>query len=109
MATISSVITSVELWCGWDNPTASQNAITEIAVNRAAKYINRIRNYTSTIDNVVEDEYTEVLIQMSAFDITKRGVDGTTGFSENNVSRSYGGGGYPKEYTSQIRPIMKGY
>lgn len=91
---------AILVWCGVDSPTPTDVAVAEMASNAAKDTIKHYRGLAA--DDDFETEYTTLAIEMGIYLFSKRGVDGTTSFSENGVQRSYEKGTFPPSMLAKI-------
>lgn len=56
-----------------------------------------------------ETEYNDLAVEMGVYLYQKRGVDGTTAFSENGIQRSFEKGSFPPSMLARIKlPVKTG-
>jgi hypothetical protein len=84
-------------WCGVDSPTPAEAVVAGMAAASAEDTINFYRHVTA-----LEPQYQSLAIEMGVYLYSKRGVDGTTGFGENGVSRSFETGSFPPSMLARI-------
>ena len=97
IAITQDIAAAILAWCGVDSPTPAEVVIAEMASASAQDTINHYRKVT-----VFEPEYRSLAIEIGVYLYQKRGVDGTTGFTENGVTRQYEAGSVPASLLSRI-------
>lgn len=100
----STTAESILVWCGVTSPTPAEALVAGLAAASAEDTINFYRHTT-----VLEPKYASLAVEMGVYAYSKRGVDGTTGFSENGVSRSFESGSFPPSMLTRITlPVAAG-
>jgi len=99
---IDTIAESILAWCGVDDPTQAQRSVAVMASEAARDVIRHYRGQAKT--DAIEDEYETLAIEMGVYLYEKRGVDGTTAFTENGVTRSFEAGSIPASMVSKITP-----
>ena len=86
-----------------DNDTAVDELVDAISA------INEVRRFTPTDDELFEEKYHSLSIQLAISSISKYGAEGQSSHGENNVSRAYENGSpYPKSLLQGIVPLARG-
>jgi hypothetical protein len=96
----TDIASSVLAWCGVSDPTPAETAIAELAATAAKNAIKFYRGLGA--DDDFETVYDSLAVEMATYLYQKRGVDGTTGFSENGVQRSFEAGSFPPSMLSRV-------
>ena len=89
-------------WLGIADPTTQQSTLIEIAADNAENTIRKIRQ--QSVDEEIEDIYKTLAIEMAVYLYEKRGVDGVSSFTENDISRVYEKGTFPNSMLRRITP-----
>ena len=89
-------------WMGISSPTSQQTALITIAADNAENTIRKIRQQKS--DEESEDIYKGLAVEMAVYLYEKRGVDGVSSFTENDISRVYEKGTFPNSMLRRITP-----
>lgn len=83
-----------------DNDTAVDEIVD--AINA----INEVRRFVPTKEQILEEKYYSLCIQLALASISKYGAEGQSSHSENGVGRSYENGSpYPKSLLQSIVPL----
>lgn len=112
MATIQDVVDGVTKYYGESAQDSPSTTVIGLNANSAVDAINDIRRYVAqddAPDDVLEDKYLSRAIRICVYLCNKEGIDGTTGFSENGISRSYETGDIPGSLLKTVTPICKGF
>lgn len=80
----------------------------EDEIEDAIDAVNLRRQFEPTPLIPFETKYTQLIVKLALFSITKYGAEGETSHSENGVSRSYDSASdYPEALMSTIIPLAK--
>jgi hypothetical protein len=101
-ATITTIVDGILGWCGVSDPTFSQLVAAEWAAQSAVDTIQHYRGLGE--DDELEAGYLSLAVEMGVYAFEKRGVDGTTQFSEAGGQRIYEVGSFPPSMLSRITP-----
>jgi hypothetical protein len=101
--TIGVIVEGILGWCGVDDPTSTQMLAAQLAAQGAVDTIQHYRGLTTEDD--LEAKYLSLGIEMGVYAFEKRGVDGTSQFSEGGIQRIYEAGSYPPSMLSRITPV----
>ena len=81
--------------------TVEDSMITE-HLQSALDVVNDLRQYTPTLDAIVESQYKSVVVDMAVATYNKMGAEGQTSHSENGISRHY-----DSSLLTRIQPRVK--
>lgn len=70
----------------------------------ALDVINDLRQFSPTVDNVVEAQYKGIAVDMAIATYNKMGAEGQTGHTENGINRYYDSSAYPTALLTRIQP-----
>jgi len=84
-----------------EDTVLQDHLLTAIAV------VNDKRQYTSTVDAIVEPQYESIVVEMALCSYAKMGAEGQTYHGENGVNRSYETAMYPDSLTKLIVPRFR--
>lgn len=77
--------------------------LTELLTS-ALDVINDIRQYTPTVEAIVEPQYESLAVEMAVALYSKLGAEGEVSHSENGISRVYDSSSFPAALLSRIMP-----
>lgn len=86
----------------------TEDAILTDHLQTAIDVVNDKRQFTSTVENIVEPPYKSIVVEMALISYNKMGAEGQTRHDENGVDRSYEVGSmYPESILSLIIPRFR--
>lgn len=84
-----------------------EDAVLQDHLLTAIDVVNDLRQYTPTLEAVIEPQYKSVVVEMALCSYSKMGAEGQTFHGENGVNRSYETAMYPESLTKLIIPRLR--
>lgn len=76
-------------------------------IETAVSAVNERRGFTPTSDILYEEKYSNLIVKMALYSLTKIGAEGETKHSENGIDRTYSSSGDYGDLLNEVIPLVK--
>ena len=73
----------------------------------AISAVNERRGFTPTSDILYEAKYSNLIVKMALYSLTKIGAEGETAHKENGIDRTYSSSGDYGDLLNEVIPLIK--
>lgn len=76
-------------------------------IETAISAVNERRGFTPTSDILYETKYSNLIVKMALYSLTKIGAEGETTHKENGIDRVYANSGDYGDLLNEVIPLVK--
>lgn len=76
-------------------------------IETAISAVNERRGFTPTVDIKYEAKYSNLIVKMALYSLTKIGAEGETSHNENGIDRTYSSSGDYGDLLNEVVPLVK--
>ena len=76
-------------------------------IETAISAVNERRSFTPTVDILYEEKYSNLIVKMALYSLTKIGAEGETSHKENGIDRVYANSGDYGDLLNEVIPLIK--
>ena len=76
-------------------------------IETAISAVNERRGFTPTSDILYEPKYSNLIVKMALYSLTKMGAEGETTHKENGIDRVYSNSGDYGDLLNEVVPLVK--